>query len=61
MCKKFKDISIKKHKNFSFNDIINIKIFDPNHIKKDETSYNILICYTGYVTIKDSKYVKINS
>ena len=33
MCKKFEDISLKKkHKNYSFNDIINIKIFDPNHI-----------------------------
>ena len=28
----------------------------------DEKSYkNILIYYIGYVTIKDSKYVKINS
>ena len=28
----------------------------------DENSYkNILIYYTGYLTIKDSKYVKINS
>ena len=46
----------------TFNDIINIKFFDPNNIKIDEKSYkNILIYYTGYVTITDSKYVKINS
>ena len=47
---------------YFFNDIINIKIFDPNNIKIDEKSYKyILIYYTGYETIKDSKYVKINS
>ena len=41
---------------------INIKIFDPNNIKIDEKSYkNILIYYIGYVTVKDSKYVKTNS
>ena len=44
------------------NDIINIKNFDTNNIKIDEKSYkNILIYYIGYVTIKDSNYVKINS
>ena len=33
-----------------------------NNIKIDEKSYkNILIYYIGYVTIKDSKYIKINS
>ena len=38
------------------------KIFDPNKIKIDEKSYeNILIYYIGYMAIKDSKYVKINS
>ena len=43
-------------------DIINIKYFDPNNIKIDEKSYkNIVIYYIGYVIIKDSKYVKINS
>ena len=34
---------------------------NPNEIKIDEKSYkNILIYYIWYVTIKDSKYVKIN-
>ena len=42
--------------------MINIKDFDPNNIKIDEKSYrNILIYYMVNVTIKDSKYAKINS
>ena len=57
-----KDISMKRHIYYFFDDIINIKEFDPNNIKLDENSYkNILIYYIAYVTIKDSKYVKINS
>ena len=47
---------------YFFNDIINMKNFDPNKTKIDEKSYkNILIYCIGYVTIKDLKYVKINS
>ena len=62
MSNKVKDISIKNHTYYFFDDIINIKNFDPNNIKIDEKSYkNILIYYIGYVTIKDSKYVKFNS
>ena len=57
-----KDINIKNHAYYFFDDIINIKEFDPNNIKLDEKSYkNVLIYYIVYVTIKDSKYVKINS
>ena len=60
MCNKIKDISIKKHTYYFFNDINNIKKFDPNNIKIDEKSYkNILIYYIGYVTIK--KHLKIYS
>ena len=45
-----------------FNDVINIKNFAPNTIKLDKRSFKrILISYIGYVTIKDLKYVKINS
>ena len=45
-----------------FNDIINIKDFDSNNIKIDKKSYkNILIYYIIYGTIKDLKYVKLNS
>ena len=37
----------------------NRKNLDPNNIKIDEKSYkNIFIYYIGYVTIKDSKYIK---
>ena len=62
MSNKVKDIDIKNRTYYFFNDVINIKIFDTNKIKIDEKSYkNILTYYIGYVTIKDLKYVKINS
>ena len=39
-----------------------MKNSDPNKIKIDEKSNkNILIYYTGYVLIKDLKYMKINT
>ena len=42
--------------------MINTKNFDPNLLKIDKKSYkNIAIYYTGYITMKDSDYVKINS
>ena len=62
MSNKAKDTDIKNRTNYFFNEIINIKNFDRNDIKIDEKSYkNIFIYYTGYLTIKDSKNVKINS
>ena len=62
MSNKVQDIDIKNHTYYFFDDIINIKIFDPNNIKIDEKSYkDILIHDIGYVTIKDLKHVKINS
>ena len=62
MSNKVKDININNHTYYFFDDIISIKHFDPNNTKTDEKSYkNILIYYIGYVTIKDSKYVKNNS
>ena len=62
MSNKIKDVDKKNHTYCFFDDIINIKNFDPNNVKIDEKSYkNILIYYIGYVDIKDSKYVKINS
>ena len=46
MSNKFKDISLKSHTYYVFDDIINIKNFDTNNIKTDEKSYkNILIYY----------------
>ena len=48
-----KDINIKIRTYYFFNDIINIKDFDPNNIKKDEKSYkNILLYNIGSVKIK---------
>ena len=62
MSNKLKDIDIENHTYYFFNDIVNIKYFDPNKIKIVEKSYkNILIYYIGYVTIKNSKYITINS
>ena len=55
-----KDINIKNHTYYFFDDIINIKYFDPNNVRIDEKSYNnILIYYIGCVTIK--KDLKIYS
>ena len=55
-----KDKSIKNRTYYFFNDIIRIENYDQNNIKIDEKSYkNILIYYTGYVTIK--KDLKIYS
>ena len=57
-----KAINIKNPTCYFFDDIINIKDFDPKNIKIDEKSQkNIPFYYIAYVTIKDSKYVKINS
>ena len=48
MSNKIKDIDIKNRTYYFFNDIINIKNFNPNNIKIDEKSYkNILIYYIG--------------
>ena len=62
MSNKVKDKDIKNRTYHFINDIINIKNFDPNNIKIEKKSCkNILIYCTGYVTIKDSKYVKVDS
>ena len=62
MSNKVKDKNIKIHRYYFFDDIINMKNIDPNNIKIDEKLYkNTLIYYIAYVTINDSKYVKINS
>ena len=62
MSNKVKNIDVKNGTYYFYNDIINIENFEQNNIKIDEKSYrNVLIYYIGYVTIKDSKYVKIFS
>ena len=60
MNKKVKDIDTKKRTFYSLNDVINAKDFDSNNMKLEEKSYkNVLIYYIGYVTIKNSKCIKI--
>ena len=62
MSNKGKDKDIKDRTYYFVDDIINIKKLDLNNIKIDEKSCkNIFINYTGYVTIKDSNYVKVDS
>ena len=57
MSNKVNDVDIKNRTYYFFNDVINIKHFDPNNIKIDEKSYrNILICQIGYVTIHDQRF-----
>ena len=58
-----KQINIKNGTYYFFNDIINIKDFDPSFIKIEKKSYkNIGIYYMGYITInRVSDYENINS
>ena len=42
--------------------MINIINFDPNLLRIDKKSYkNIDVYYIGYITMKDSDYVKVNN
>ena len=53
MSNKIKDVDITNHTHYFFNDIINIKIFDPNRTGTDKNSCkNIHICCIGYVRSK---------
>ena len=57
-----KEINSKSRIYYFFDDMINIKDFNPSLIKIDEKSFkNIHIYYIGYITMKDSDHVKINS
>ena len=57
-----KEINSKNRTYYFFDDMINIENFDPNLLKKDKKSYkNINIYYFGYINVKDSDYVKMNS
>ena len=54
-----KDINIKNQTYYFFNDIINIKDFDPAN--KKNSYKNIIFYYIGYVTIKkDLKNYSVN-
>ena len=56
-----KEIIIKNWTYYFFDDLINITNFDPKLLKIDKKLYkNIEIYYIGYITMKDSDYVKIN-
>ena len=56
-----KEINIKNRTYDFFDDMINIKDFDPNLIKIDKNSYrNIGIYYIGYIRIKNSDFININ-
>ena len=47
---------------YFFDDMINIKDFDRDLLKIDKKAYkNVGIYYLGYITVKDSYYLKINS
>ena len=55
-----KEINIKNRTYYFFDDMINIKNFYPNWLKVNKKSYkNIGIYYIGYITVKDSYYVKL--
>ena len=57
-----KEINIKNQTYYFFDDMINIDDFDSNSLKTDKKSYkNINIHYFGYITMKDSNYVKIKT
>ena len=56
-----KEFNSKNWTYYFFDNMINIKKFDPNLLKIDKKSYkNIDIYYIGYITVKDSEYVKID-
>ena len=55
-----KEISIKNLTNYFFNDMINIKVFDPNLLKIDKKSNkNIDIYYIRHTAIKKLVIMKI--
>ena len=58
-----KKINIKNRKYYFFYDMIKIKDFNPDLLKIDKKSYkNIdIYYYTGYITMQDLDYVKVNS
>ena len=57
-----KEINIKNRTHYFFDDMINIKDFNLSLTKIDKMSYKkIGIYYIGYITMKDSDQVKINS
>ena len=57
-----KGTNIKNRTYYFFDDMTNIANVDPTLLKINKKSYkNIDIYYIGYITMKDSDYVKIKS
>ena len=57
-----KEIIIKNRTYYFFDVMINIKNVDSNLLKIDKKSYKNIDTYDiGYITMKDSDYVKMNS
>ena len=55
-----KQMNIKNRTYYFYDDVVNIKNFDPLLLKLDKKSFkNIGVYYTGYITKKDE--YKINS
>ena len=55
-----KQVSIKNRTYYFYNDLINLKDFNPKLLKLDRNSFkNIGVYYIGYITKKDE--YKINS
>ena len=55
-----KQINIKNRTYYFYNDIIDLKHFEPNLLKIDKNLYkNIYIYYIGYIIIKKMMIVKI--
>ena len=52
MSNTFKEIDIRNSTYYFFDNMINIKNFDPNKIKIDKKSYKNIIYYIGFMTIK---------
>ena len=51
MSNKVKDITIKNRTYYFFNDMINIKNFNPNNIKIDEKSYKNVLIDISYMSL----------
>ena len=56
-CVGVKDINIKNHTYYLFNDVVNVKDFDPHNIKIDEKSYKKKL-YLQYWTCGNQKRPK---
>ena len=55
-----KQMNTKSRSYYFYNDLNDIKYFDPNLLKLDKKSFkNIGVCYIGYITENDQ--YKVNS